>query len=167
MTIDVNLNKSNPSNFELVFPKIPTETTIQASDELTLNIYGTIIPGLTLDSTEHRWMGGKSIQAGGNIAFEPWTVNFLVDSQMLNWMLIFGWLMFIHNNKDKYSEIHKNYVIDATLRITDNFRSEVMRLVFRDIWPTTLGEMTFSHREGEAVLECMCQFAYDRFELID
>jgi len=167
MTIDVNLNKSSPSNFELVFPKIPTETTIQASDEFTLNIFGTIIPGLNIDSTEYRWQFAKTIQASGNISFEPWSVNFIVDSQLLNWKLLYKWITYINNNKDSFDGIHKNYVVDATLRIIDNFRNEILRILFVDIWPQTLGEIAFSHREGETVLECMASFAYDRFELIE
>jgi hypothetical protein len=162
--VDVQVNKASPSNFELVFPKIPTESTISASEELTLNIFGSIIPGLTIESTELNWQGGLS-QNSGKTAFEPWSVDFVVDSQFANWKMIYNWITYINNNKDKYSELPKNYKVDATLKITDNFQSEILRIFFIDIWVQSLNEVSLSHRESESYLECNVNFAYDRYEV--
>lgn len=164
--VDVQVNKSNPSNFELVFPKIPTESSISASEELTLNIYGSIIPGLTLDSTEENWMGGKT-QNPSKLTFEPWSVDFTVDSGFYNWKILFKWLMFVNNNKDKYSEIPKKLKIDATLRIIDNFHQEVLRIFYVDVWIQSLNEVQLTYRESQPNLECNAGFVYDRFELIE
>lgn len=163
--VDVQVNKSSPTNFELVFPLIPTETTIQASEELTLNIYGAVIPGLTIDAMEETWQGAKTQNAGKTI-FEPWSVDFIVDSYFYNWKMLFEWMMFIHNNKDKYDELPTEYKVDATLRVIDNFQEEVLRIFFIDVWISALSEVQFSQRESEMNLECNTQFVYDRFEII-
>lgn len=163
--ISVNLDKSGPSNFQLVFPKLPTETTLGATHELTLNIHGTIIPGLSLDTIEGSWLSAVIPFDSGRMTFEPWTVEFTVDSQFLNWKVLYRWLTAINNNKDKHGALPSEYAVDATLRVTDNFRNEILRIYFTNVWINMLGEITFSMREGETNLECTCQFVYDRFEL--
>lgn len=165
MSININVNKATPTSYELVFPLIPTETAINATEEFSLNIYGTIIPGLNLDSVEHRWMGAKFQSDSGNVTFDPWTVSFIVDSEFNNWKLLYRWITFINNNKDKFGEDPANYVVDATLRVTDNFRKEVLRIHFINVWINMLGEITLTHREGETLLESTVNFAYDYFEI--
>lgn len=164
--VDTQVNKSSPTNFELVFPKIPTESTISASEELTLNIYGSVIPGLTLDTTEEHWMG-SSTQVPARATYEPWSVDFIVDSQFYNWKVLFEWLTSIHNNKDTYPGDPDDYKVDATLRVIDNFQDEILRVFFVDVWIQALSEIQFSHRESEVNLECNANFAYDRFEIRD
>jgi hypothetical protein len=47
-----NLNKTSPANYQLVFPKLPFQDSIESSNQLTLNIYNTLIPSLTLEMNE-------------------------------------------------------------------------------------------------------------------
>ena len=165
MAINVNLDKSSPANFQLVFPKLPTETTLGATDELTLNIFGTIIPGLSLDIIEGTFMGAVIPFDSGRMTFEPWTVEFTVDSEFLNWLVLYRWLTAINNNKDVHGALPSEYLVDAVLRITDNFKNEILRIFFTNVWVNMLGEISFTTREGETNLECTCQFVYDRFEV--
>jgi hypothetical protein len=165
MALSTNINKSSSSNFELVFPKIPTESTLAATDELTINIYSTIIPGVTITMEEGKWMGATSKFAAAPAVFEPWNVSFTVDSNFYNWKVLYKWLMYINNNKNKFAELKSNYAVDATLRVVDNFQKEVFRIFFIDLWITSLNEVSLSYREGEQNLECTASFEYDSFEL--
>jgi hypothetical protein len=165
MAIETQLNKASSFSFELVFPVIPVETEIRANEEFILNIYETVIPGTALDINEQRWMGGKHNMASGELTFEPWNVNFVVDSEMKNWKTLFKWLTFINNNKDKYIDKHINYSVDATLRILDNFRNNVFSLFFVDVWPNNLGEVSLTYREGEQNIDAQVSFVYDRYEI--
>jgi len=164
MTINTILDRSSPSNFELVFPKLPSESTLDSADEFILSIHTTIIPSINLDLAELRWMGAATQRANGNITFEPWNVNFIVDVNFINWQLLFNWITFINNAKDDYIDMHKNYSVDATLRIIDNFQEEIFKLFFVGVWITNLSEVSLSYREGEQILECTAGFAYDYFE---
>ena len=165
MALDTQLNKASPFSFELVFPLIPEQSELRAAEEFVLNIYETVIPGVTMDMVEQNWQGGKTNRATGALTFEPLNVNFMVDSEFKNWQLIFNWFMFINNNKDKYIDTQKNYATDATLRIVDNFQAQKFSLFFVDIWPTSMGEVTMNYREGEMKLETQVSFTYDRFEI--
>lgn len=159
-----NIDKYTPSKFEMVFSKIPTETSILAVKELTINIFGSIIPGMTLDSLDMPFMGGKVREFSGNIEFDPLTVMFNVDSKFRNWYILYSWITFINNNKDKFGENKRLYATDATIRIMDNFENTVLRINFKNIWPNSLTEVSLSYRESESILESMVTFQYDRFE---
>jgi len=162
---DTQLNKASPFSFELVFPVIPPQTEIRAGREFILNIYETVIPGVTLESSEDSWQGGKVNRATGALTFEPWNVNYTVDSELKNWTVIYQWMMYINNNKDKYIEMQHLYSVDATLRVIDNFHKQVFTLFFDDVWPVSLGEVSLTYREGEPNLEANVSFMYDRFEV--
>lgn len=167
MALSTQLNKANPASFELVFPILPEGVDLTTNRELTLNIYSTIIPGVNMDPEILDYLGGRTNRAGGKLTFEQWNCNFIVDSEFKNWKVLFNWLSYINNNKDQFMEEHYNYTVDATLRVTDNFQNEIFKLFFIDVWPNGLGEITFSHREAETILECNALFAYDRYEIRD
>jgi len=167
MTIETVTNKANPSNFQLVFPKVPTEETARVSRELTLNIYGTIIPSLSLGTDELQFLGGKHVIADGSITFEPWSVNFLVDSQFKNWKILYKWCTYINNNKDKFGEVPGKYAVDATLQVTENFQADILEILFKGVWINSLNEIGLSYREGNQELECNASFSYDRYEIVE
>lgn len=165
MALSTQLNKASPFSFELVFPLIPVQSELKGNEEFTLNIYETVLPGVTMDMEESRWQGAKTNRASGELTFEPWNVSFLVDSEFKNWQIILKWFMFINNNRDKYIDLQRNYAVDATLRILNNFQEQKFSLFFVDVWPSSLGEISLTYREGEPSLEAQVSFIYDRFEL--
>lgn len=160
-----NLNKATSSNFELIFPRIPTGKTIREMEGLTLNIYQTVIPSLTLMTTDVFWQGGVAHQDIGGITYEPWLVNFTVDSKFQNWTTLYKWLTFINNNKDVYGRSTDQYKIDATLRILDNFRNEILAVDLVGMWINMLGEIQLTYREGTQNMESSANFIYDRYEI--
>jgi hypothetical protein len=165
MTISAQLNKASSFSFELIFPLIPVQTELRSNDEFVLNIYETVLPGVTLGVEDLRWQGGVIHAASGELTFEPWNVNFVVDSEFKNWQVMFKWLTFINNNKDKYIDEYTKYAVDATLKVIDNFQDHKFSLFFVDVWPNSLGEINMTYREGETILEAQTSFVYDRFEI--
>lgn len=166
MALCESINKSSPTNYRLVFPLLPTEITLATTKPLTLNIFGSVIPSLTLSELERDWQGSKSKVVGSSLLFDQWNVNFVVDANFSNWQILFNWMSYINNNYDKYMEAHASYSIDASLQIIDNFREDILNLNFVSIWPTNLGEVTLSQRDGETLIECMVNFSYDYFKII-
>ena len=160
-----NLNKATPTNFELIFPMVPMSSGIRETQGLTLNIHTTVIPSLTLETTEINWQGGTAYQDIGGITYEPWLVNFTVDSVFSNWIVLYKWLTYINNNKDRYGRERNDYKVDATLRILDNFRSEILVIDLIGVWINMLGEISLTYREGSQNLESAANFIYDRYEI--
>ena len=165
--VDTQLNKASAFSFQLTFPMVPIQKEVKEGEELVLNIYDTIIPGITLGFNEERWQGAKSIMSTGIIDFSQWNITFGVDSEFKNWKMLYNWMMFVNNNKNRYIKKHSIYSVDATLSIIDNFKANIFSLRFIDVWPNNLGDVSLNYREGESNLECSATFAYDRYEIKD
>lgn len=158
-----HVDKSTPSLFELVIPELPFEE--DGTDSLLLNIHSVTLPGVDLSPEEYRWQGGIAKRPGANINWADWSVDFVVDEQFLNWFTIYKWLMFQNNNKDKYVETPYKFSTDMFLLIKDNWKRNILKIKFIDVWPVSMGDMTMSSRDGESVLECNVTFTYDRYEV--
>lgn len=168
MALSVELNKSLPTNFRLAFPVLPAEVALDGSQELVLNIHTIILPGITLSPIELPWQGSKRRDAG-ELTFEDFTVNFIVDTQFTNWKVIYNWIKYIsqawNDDREKAMEQYYNYTVDATLQILDNFNTEILRVNFKNMWPQSMSEVQFSYRDREAVIESTAVFAYNYYEI--
>lgn len=163
--IDSNLNKSTATNYILAFPKLPTEKDLSYNRPFILNIFGTVIPSVSLTQIESRWQGGKMNFQSGEMTWDTWPINFIVDSKLENWLLMFHWLTWVHNNSDQYTRTPQAYQVDAMLGIMDNWEVPLLRIKFVNVWIQSLGEVTLSQREGEAIVESSATLYYDRYEL--
>ena len=168
MTLVTEINKASPDSFELIFPMIPRgESTddMATNEELILNIHSTVVPGLSLDPVEQTWQGSKTQTATGKVTYDQWSFQFMVDEQFNNWKLLFQWIKYINNSKTRYARKEELYKIDASMRVLDNFKAEIMRLHFISVWPVSLGEVSLSYRDAEINLDCSATLIYDRIEI--
>lgn len=160
-----NLDTASSQNFRLVFPIIPVSSVLTDNKTLTLNIFSTVLPSVTLNTEERPWQGGKIIEQIGKMTFEPWIVSFTVDSNFNNWRLLFRWMQYINDGSDKWAELGSNYMVDASFQALDNWENRIFEVMFRNTWITSLGEITFSYREGETYIESQATFVYSYYEL--
>lgn len=165
MTDHRYIDKASPSNFTIVFPKLPISDGIDTRP-LTLNIQNTILPSVTLTDQELPWFAGTHRVPSGEITFDPWNIEFQVDRDFYNWRLLFKWVMAINNGRNTTgSPKFTDYVTDASYNITDNFNESIMEINFVNIFPTNIGEIQFDQREGETYLTGTCAFAYTYYEI--
>ena len=101
---NISLNKAAPTNFMLSFPVLPSQSTISASVPLVLNIFSAVVPSVSLNSEERTWQNTKVKGTQSPLEFDQWLVNFVVDDNFQNWKVIFDWMAYISNNKDKMNE---------------------------------------------------------------
>lgn len=159
------LSKSTGTNFELQFPKVPTESELDATKSLSLNIYETLIPSISLETQQLHWQNTMGNFEIGNLTFEPWFVHFTVDSKFENWITLYKWMIFINNNKDRHARSMDEYKIDAVLSITDNYKRQIIVIDFIGVWINMLGEVSLTYREGTVDLFATANFIYDRYEI--
>lgn len=165
MSINTVINKTTPSNFYLMFPLVPGQTNITNNDELVLNIYQTVIPGISSEVQMSNWQGAHVPFAAGGSSFQDWTFTFVIDTNFLNWKILYNWILIINNNKDKFLDKFANYVVDSTVNVLDNFEKSLFSIKVINMWPTDLSPVELSYREGESILECNATFAYMYYEL--
>lgn len=157
-------NRSTPTNFQIVFPKLPISSSVGDSKELSLNIFGAVVPGVSVEPIEGQWQG-MTTEIGGSTIFEDWTVSFVVDHELYNWHLLYKWLMAICNKKDNPTGNIQEYKIDAYTKVVNNFNQTILRVKYIDVWPKGLGAINFSYREGQSLLESDLTLSIMRYEV--
>lgn len=161
-----DINKGYSNSFQLVFDfsKILTkEAELKDSENFFINIFGTVLPGVSIGVVPIRWMGATTKRPDATIDFSTWSTEFMVDAKMKSWLILFKWMTWLNNNKDKYAEDFPKYCVDASLLVKDNWKRTIQVFRFIDIWPSDLGQITLSNR-NDGILESSVTFAYDRFE---
>lgn len=161
----VNFNKSAAANYELIFPVLPITKEPSDADILSLNIHGTVVPSISIQTSENNWQGSMYPSALSELIFEPWYVNFTIDSNWCNWYMLYRWITFIDNGEDMYGRSTNQYFVDATLNIYDNSNNRIMSIKIINIYPTALNEVTLSQRDGKSNLDCGVNFNYTRLEV--
>lgn len=160
------LDKAWPDTYELVLPMIPGQTDIRAGSDLTLNVFGTVLPSISMGETINNWQGHEVSFPGPPIAFGNWTFQYKVDSDFKNYKILFDWMMLMDdNNENVIAGNLDDYAIDATLLIKASFDRPVLKATFNILYPIALGEVTFDASAGDTQLNSDVTFAYWRFEL--
>ncbi len=162
----ITIDKATATEYSFVIGKIPGSDGIHSTDEVKLNIFNVEIPSVSLDSTTLFW-NGKHIQVHpGGITFDTLNISFTVDADFNNWKALFRWLTSITNNKDTPTEIFSEYLTDASIQIYDNFGEITNTIMFKNVWISSIGQVSFNIREGETYIECSATFNYDRYEIL-
>ena len=158
-----DFDKFSPNTFALIIPRIPGTG---SGDMLILNVHSVNLPSLELGAKDIRWQGGKTHIPDAVSNWGALTVQFMVDEALSNWISIFKWLTFMHNNKDKYVAAEtKDYAIDASLLMLDNWKKPIVEFKFVNAFPTSLSECTMSYREGSRYIDSSVSLTYDYYDV--
>lgn len=160
----LNISKATATEYAFVLNRLPNN--IHDMDELRLNIFNITLPSVSLTQTEMPWQGKHTNMHLGGITFDPLNINFIVDSEFRNWRVLFNWMMYIADNQEKPSEDANNYVVDGSLIIYDNFNKIHTTISYKNMWVQTLGELSFSVRDGESLIESSATLMYDYYEIV-
>ena len=165
-----NLNYLSPLGFKFSVNRIAVFThfvqTINIPDLIFGNI-GLITPFVKLPVP------------GDQIQFGELSVSFKVDEDMRAYTDIYDWMIGLGypDNFDQYKTVaslrapgadssSKGNYSDATLTILSSASNPIVDVVFYDIFPISLGGMTFDSRMATVDhLEASVTFAYKRFEV--
>jgi hypothetical protein len=142
-----NINPLSPNGFMFNITKLPN---------LAFFCQSVNIPGITLGAPE--FVNPFNVQPipGETLTYDQLQVQFLVDSNMLNYKSIYNWIIALgfpqsydqyitYNDEDNlnYSELAKNYS-DATLSILGPNNVTVQNIQFTDMFPIAIDSLQFA-----------------------
>lgn len=165
MTTRYNLNNAHSDKFELVFPPFPIMDTLGEAREFSMNIFDSVMPGMSIPTQEEHWMGALHHRPMDNIEFQPYNVSFVVDENWENWYFLFKWLNFINNNKDNFANRKSDLTINPNILLRGNFNNLIMKITLFNAFPTELGEVSLNYRNGQEFLESSFTLLYDYYEI--
>ena len=159
------INKSYLSNnkFDFVLDRLPN---------FTYFVQSVTLPGLILESSSVPSPYTKLSVPGNQLNFNPVSLTFLVDEDMKAWYELYNWIVQLGNpvSIDKRGNLkgiagsNLNIVSDATLFIKSNSNNPKWKVTFTDMFPTDMGELTFSTTEGQEFMTCTATFNYTYYE---
>ena len=161
-----NISKSTNNKFQIIFPLLPFDSGLSDQNQFKLNIIDGVLPSFDLSVEDVPWRGGKVKYEMGFEGFGEWTTTFAIDSNFTSWQTISNWMFNIANNNDIHGLDDQSHVTDANLHILDNFNNKILDIQFFNVWPSNLGEVSFSYADNSDLLTCSVTFQYDRFEVV-
>ena len=164
------INYSFAQQFRLYFPtkRFVTETNTFYDNydrpEFFVYLTGTVLPGISLETTKLKWMGANVELPSDILNLSTWSTTFIVDDNIYNWMYFFDWMNWMNNNKDIYSQDFPDYCVDGRLKILNNWKKTIASFRLVNIYPKDLGDLTFNFNSN-SLNTSQVTFALDRMEI--
>ena len=141
------------------------------------------IPGLTLMAAEQPTYLKDIPRPGDKMEFQDFTLRFLVDENLENYMQIQNWMRGIAF-PDNLTEIYRlwsgkadfadsdpknpdNLVSDGTLMVLDSTNNPQFMVIYSDLWPTELTSLQFDATPGDIdYFTAEVTFKYTIYEIV-
>lgn len=182
------LNRARSDKFILVLD-IPTVLKTYFSDILQenysadviqLTCFGSPVPSLKVPSIAIPY-GGQTHQISSNVrpAFDPFTIDFLVDNGWKNYWILSQWLNMFNDAKTGFTNVNysvrdsniaqdiKNPFGDFSTTFKtfalDEYNKKIMSFTYRHAFVTNVSEVNFSHQDPSEI-KCKASFVYNQFQ---
>lgn len=157
----MTMNSTSPTSFELHLGQIPTKT-ITETRELSLQIFGTVIPAIDIQGIDVMWQGSRARRDNsGGRDFQEWNVTYIINNTFSNWKILYDWVEYLTT----IDILPSSHNITAILYINNNFGENMLRIHFIGLWIKNLGEVTLNTQSGEEFLQGTASFDYSRYDV--
>ena len=167
ISIPAGLNPLSPNGFNFSVSKVPN---------VTFFCQQATIPGIMLGDPTFSTPFSTQPLPGDTLSYDPLTIQFLIDEEMLNYNVIYNWIValgfpesytqyttLLANDQTQYDELAKNYS-DGVLQILDSNNNPVRSVTFYDMFPTSLETLTFaSTNDGVNYLTGTATFKFGHY----
>jgi len=169
-----NRNFLSPTGFKFILNKAPK-----------VSFFGNQvnIPQMTLGVAEQPTYLRDIPLPGDKIQFEDFSLRFLVDENLDNYIEVFNWIRalgypesideikdwqrkdFTINQLDKTTE---SFYSDATLEVLTSSQNPNFKIKFQDMWPSSLSTLTFDATDEDiSYLTADVTFKYTLYNITD
>jgi hypothetical protein len=167
--IPENTNPIQPTKFLLTFDRIGSVTYFCQTVKL---------PGVSMGQAPIN-TPLLDIQAPGNkLSFNPFSVGFIVDEELVGWQQIYEWFNSMSSPKsldyrkslaekqNEYKGRTSSYS-DATLTIISALNNPIVRIQFYNVFPISLSDIDFdTTQSADNIITAEVSFVYDYFEFL-
>lgn len=120
---------------------------------------GASLPGISLNSVETGFRNNKAFLSGDTIEYGSFSISFIVDEELKNYLQIFKWILNNSQNDPIY--------LDMTLSILTNQNNTNKQVQFLSTTPQSLSELSFNVQDTSIdYVTCEAEFSYNTFKFI-
>ena len=176
-----NLFPLDPTNHVMQFARMPMTTFV---------VQDVNLPGVSAKTASFAAPGMNIHALPDRLVFDPLNVTFMMDENMSAWRELFSWLQGMTGGHDRseivaeFIEGQLNYVwadkpqhqldlaarTTAALTIINPVKIPMLRVLFHNLYITSLGPLQFSTREQDTItstLSCTATFDYDYYAVVE
>ena len=163
----LNTNLLQPTKFLLTFDRTPTVQYFCQS---------VILTGINLGQAQLNTPMLDIFSPGNKIMYNPFSIHFLLDEQMLGWQELHTWFRSIASPEswderkrlsalqNKLGSTRHSYYSDATLTILSALNNPLIRVKFINVFPITLSDIQFdSAQSADDIMSSDAVFMFDYF----
>ena len=165
-----NTNYLSPLGFNFSIQKIPHANYFLQSANL---------PSVQLGDLETPSPFVAIPQIGDHLRYGDLFITFKVDEDMKNYLELYNWMVQlgfpesfnqskeIYGSQDVKNQFKENGPFsDATLTITNSAMQPNLSILYEDVYPVSLSDVTFSTQETSVnYVECQVSFRYRQFKI--
>lgn len=165
-----NLTPLSPNGFNFNITKLPGVSFFCQQVQL---------PAITLGAIEQNNPFVNAPIPGEILIYDQLNIQFLIDSQMLNYKSVYNWLValgfpdnyeqyksFIQNDNVNYTELAKNYS-DGFLQMLSGTNTTAATVTFKDLFPISIGSLMFQSTNSDVqYLVGDASFRYTSYKFI-
>ena len=156
-----NTNLLQASKFLLTFDRI---------DTVQYFCQNVSIPSISLGEVNRVTPFLDMFSPGTKLSYTPLDVEFIVDEELQTWKNLYNWFISIADpdgfeKRDGSKEIQNlKHFSDATLTVLSALNNPVLRIQFRNCFPTTMGEIDFDTKSSaDNIVTVRATFRYESY----
>jgi hypothetical protein len=150
------------------------------ADKIQFTCYGSPVPSINVPPIDIAF-GGQVFKVSSNSrpSYPPLNLSFVVDNGWKNYYLLFKWIDLFNGQQDgsiKYNFSNRqepdnlpnrNHLSIADMVTTfktyalDEFNNKIVEFSYSEVFPTSLGEINFSHQEPSEIT-CKASFTFNQ-----
>lgn len=117
------------------------------------------LPSVSLPAVETNYRNIFPQASGESLKYDPFSITFIVDEELKNYLEIFNWMYDNANVEVKHR--------DMTLSILTNQNTKNKQVQLINVIPTSLSSIEFNTQTTEIeYLTCTVEFAYTAFKFL-
>ena len=163
-TLPINRSFLSNNKFEFVLQRLPN---------FTFSVQSVNLPTMSLGSISVNSPYATVEIPGNTLSFGQLSLTFLVDEDMQSWYEIYWWMYQLGNpislnkrgNLRDRDDVINSVTSDASLIIKTNANNPNWKVNFFGVYPTEIGEVTFSSVESQEFLTSTVTFNFTYYEM--
>lgn len=146
---------------------------------ILMSIHGTVVPDISVPEVDMRFQGQNlHLSTYSRPTYPPITINYVIDNQYNNYYVFWKWLDIMNLSlKDYYGGsavgdnvstlIGDQFEYQTTINISalNEYNEPVLDFIYTKAFLTSLGGITYSYREGQALMESSATFHFSQLEV--
>ncbi len=156
-------------------------------DSLQFSVYGAVTPKIVVPAIEQGYAGQfYKISSHTRPVYDNLVVNFTVDSLFNNYWVLYKWLNLLNDEKSSsydgqnllntpnIATANKNfnvsdgppvqYQADITLYGKDEFDNNIIKFLYKNAFPVSLGNIDFNYRSADEI-ETTFEFGFSQLNV--